>query len=754
MSGAHAMIGVRAEEVETAKAAAADTKDFEPFFPPEGIDPKPWSVGATGFLAIALAIAWIAGTIWLARAEISRLDPVGLVAFVATLCAMPALIGIAWLVAARSSVSDRLFAGAREMRLEVEALARTVAGLSMSIEANRGALAAQVRALTEIGDNATTRLAAIGRGLSEEIDQADAHTRSLGEAAAAAESRLAVLLASMPRAWGETEALGASLERVGLGAGEQIAELDARLVALAERGREAEVVTGGSARTLAAHIARIDATSETAGARLDAVTAAMSTQIDALLGRTAEAVEESRKGITAQGDAMLAMVGANQAALTAVALESAEALAGRIEVVDHVIDRVAHRLEAQREAGDAMAADLEGRIDQVEARLRTLHHDGTHRAEALAASIASLGAAADAMTQALREGGGAATQTIETTEALLIALDATARELDETLPGALARLDGRLDETRRLIDATNPELLALVTASEGARNAVTALAIRLADQRRDAEAVSATLNEGLATGREQAAGLDRTVDAAITRVDQFVGDAAPRLLEALLRVRDTADAAAERARETFAVVIPEAADALEAASAAAMRRAVEAGVTTQIVSVAEVAEAAVGVTTRAAERLEQQLARIGEATEIVDARLADARAERQGNDHGFARRASLLIERLNSISIDLTRSLAPEVSDAAWSAYLKGDRGVFTRRAVRLLNKPQQRGVVRVYNEDPAFREQVNQYIHDFESMLRTILAQRDGTALGVTLLSSDMGKLYVAMAQAIERLR
>ena len=37
---------------------------------------------------------------------------------------------------------------------------------------------------------------------------------------------------------------------------------------------------------------------------------------------------------------------------------------------------------------------------------------------------------------------------------------------------------------------------------------------------------------------------------------------------------------------------------------------------------------------------------------------------------------------------------------------------------------------------------------------LRGILAERDGSPLGVTLLSSDMGKLYVALAQAIERLR
>ena len=38
--------------------------------------------------------------------------------------------------------------------------------------------------------------------------------------------------------------------------------------------------------------------------------------------------------------------------------------------------------------------------------------------------------------------------------------------------------------------------------------------------------------------------------------------------------------------------------------------------------------------------------------------------------------------------------------------------------------------------------------------MLRAILQQADGSPLSITLLSSDMGKLYVALAQAIERLR
>jgi len=73
---------------------------------------------------------------------------------------------------------------------------------------------------------------------------------------------------------------------------------------------------------------------------------------------------------------------------------------------------------------------------------------------------------------------------------------------------------------------------------------------------------------------------------------------------------------------------------------------------------------------------------------------------------------------------------------------------------VRLLDSGEAREILQHYENEPDFRDQVNRYIHDFEGMLRRVLADRDGTPLGVTLLSSDMGKLYVALAQSIERIR
>ena len=99
-------------------------------------------------------------------------------------------------------------------------------------------------------------------------------------------------------------------------------------------------------------------------------------------------------------------------------------------------------------------------------------------------------------------------------------------------------------------------------------------------------------------------------------------------------------------------------------------------------------------------------------------------------------------------------TLSADVSDTAWASYLRGDRGIFTRRAVNLLESGEARAIAQIFENDGDFREHVSRYIHDFEAILRQVLSTRDGHALGVTLLSSDMGKLYVALAQSIERLR
>lgn len=733
------------------------------FAPPEQDAYEPEQPAASGrhlplmIASAAVVVLWLGTMVWMARGALGTLDSVALTEFLAALCVVPALIGILWMLGMRTSRAEaqRFGASARAMREEAASLERTVAALSTVIDANRAQLAEQVAQLMVMGDGATEQLRTISRGMAVEIDQAEAHARDLADAATTAQTSLGALIATLPRAQADTDAVADRLDRIGVAASDHAAALDAQIGALADRARDTDALAGGAAARLAAHIAGMDATSDSAGARLEAVTEGMSDAVDQLLGRTADAVEAARQGITAHGDAMLAMVGANQTALDSAARDSADALARRIEAVEDAIERVAIRLDLQRSSGERIVDDLNAGLGAVETRVETMHRQGLEKSQMLAASISALGGSADAMTEALRSGEAMANRTIGTTETLLIALDSAAREIDETLPEALSRLDTRILASKTIVVGAKPELLALVTAAESTHEAIEAIAGVVAEQRRVLDQLSGSLLETLAAGRAKADALGQIVDETIDRTNKFSEDAAPRLVEALLRVRETATVAAENARETLSQVIPQAADALGKATADAMRRATNDTVDRQVRALADSSDAAVDAAMRATERLAEQVQEIVDQTAIVESRIDQARGEREDADRdSFARRVSLLIESLNSASIDITKAFAPEVSDSAWAAYLKGDRGVFTRRAVRILDAAEAKDIAHYYDENEAFREMVNRYIHDFETMLRSILAQRDGSPLGVTLLSSDMGKLYVAMAQAIERLR
>jgi len=220
-------------------------------------------------------------------------------------------------------------------------------------------------------------------------------------------------------------------------------------------------------------------------------------------------------------------------------------------------------------------------------------------------------------------------------------------------------------------------------------------------------------------------------------------------------VRDIAAQAADQARDTLSAAIPRVAQRMgESASRAVSTALADVG-KEEIAAIGSASEQAMQAANLAAERLSRQLLTIVETATAVEARIEANRTDTEAHDdQSFARTAGLLIEALNSTAIDVAKIFSNEVTDEEWKIYLRGDRGIFTRRAVKLLDRTDANAIVQRYNEDGEFRDQVNRYIHDFEALLRRVMSTRDGTPIATTMLSSDTGKLYVALAQAIERLR
>ena len=505
--------------------------------------------------------------------------------------------------------------------------------------------------------------------------------------------------------------------------------------------------------------AGITATSQNAISALsrdaEEIEAQLRERAEAAFARAHEGVTITEEGLARQAEALDALVARSRGNIESIGDETVSAMSDHMTEVESRLHQINDLVEGQRTLVAGLHATLGEAIDTAQSRFAALEESALSRNDRLTEALSRLTAETQRIDDSLAAGGVTAEKLISCAETLLVALDSSVRELDETFPAALQRFDARMSTSRELLDSAAPEMERLEAISEALVGRTQEAEELLRGQGRRLSEWLESTQSGVEANRELVEKLRTALDHAHEDATRITEGAGPLLVTALLRVKDTADQAAERARQALARAIPDAAQSLAEASEAALQQAVDDKVTAQIEKLAQVAEEAVRAAHQASDRLTRQLLTIADTSASVQSRIEEAEraAEDRDRDH-FARRSALLIESLNSTSIDVAKILSNDVTDSAWASYLKGDRGVFTRRAVKLLDAGESREIALHYDNDAEFQEHVNRYIHDFESLLRIILSARDGNALGVAVLSSDMGKLYVALAQAIERLR
>lgn len=710
-----------------------------------------------GTLLFLLAAAWIGVVVWTAIATGIAPTLPAITSAVALGSAPLILLGLIWLIFGQTTrrETERFTAAVSEMHRESTALESVLGIVATRLEENHAKLSIEATKLMSLGDEAADRLGRVAHYLSKESAGLDKKADQLENAANMARVDIGVLLHDLPRAEEQARAVAEAMKDAGFLAHAETGQLESQLSALVARGREADEVVGGAAQRLAAHLARIESSTANARTQLDEAATGMTAAVDETMSRTAEAVEAARASLEAQGRGMLAMIEQSRAALEQAGEASGRNLAQRLESISSQIETLAGHLAAQDAASQTLVTRLGKDLVELDDRFVTLGQTGHANGEQLTGAIEAVRASVQILFDELSGGQDRAGELIGRAHAMAQALNGVTHQLNAELPAALAGVEQQAGQTRAAAEELMPVVEAVQIAACDAASQAAAAEASIARQQDALIALIDRLRESVGGAEERLRALGEAATEADGAATRMTNETGPELVEALVRVREASNQAAERAREAIAAVIPQSAAALGDASRHAVTQAIAETVEAQIEELSALSERAVETARAASERLTRQMLAIGESAASVEARIDAAQRDRETHDsETFSRRVALLIESLNSTAIDVTKILSNDVTDSAWAAYLKGDRGVFTRRAVRLLDNAEAREIVQHYEAEPEFREQVNRYIHDFEAMLRRVLADREGTALGVTILSSDMGKLYVALAQAIERLR
>ena len=435
--------------------------------------------------------------------------------------------------------------------------------------------------------------------------------------------------------------------------------------------------------------------------------------------------------------------------------QASELLSQRLSAVDEMLSERRQAQASQLSELVSHAESLSARIDELNALMSSVgEHTGTTR-EALETGLGDLTERLNTSRSELAATNSTLSELTESGIRLLEIIQSGARESREALPAAIDSAADKLDNIEQRAALLKGTVETVKEHSSGLSDYVISAKQTLEETDTNLSALNARLYE---TADESLArvsslrGALRDLEADSEQVSSKTGE---ELRHSIVQLE-------EAARHAFATIeagtnerLQLLAKEISATAASAIEQSLrdEGSHTVERIERANLRASETGRETIA--NLRDQLAKVNELAQNLEQRVARAREQAQEQvDNDFARRMALITESLNSNAIDIAKGLSQDVTDTAWASYLKGDRGIFTRRAVRLVDNAEAREIMDLYEADDAFREHVSRYIHDFEGMLRSVLSTRDGNALGVTLLSSDMGKLYVALAQSIERLR
>lgn len=708
----------------------------------------PWILAIIASLAWAAAIIATWGTATGAIAVSAKLQPLLLM-----LAALAGPVGVALLAAvqlrdagavnaARAAIADARASQAAEWlehsaesltRLEEQLAAATarMAEMEAPVASHSSAIAGVASAL----DSANDRLSAtVAKAVSASTDFAGA----------------------VPVASSQAEALSELMTRVDNQLRSQLAETETLLASLYTRASEAEAEARAAAQASRGEInalaqasqSGLEAMASAAAQAREAVETpigALNAAIDDAFTRTSLSVEQTRDAVHAQTSAMLASVDQARTALAHIGGEGARELDERLAN----LQLLASKIEVSGRNAAALVDELGSRVESLETRLAAAIANNSEALSGLDARLAAanvtvagftapLGdadAALAAVQLRLEAMGSEAGRTIALFEAQLPAGESQVSALRGQIAGLEAQLANIKEQAATLAEPLETSSATLNDASN-----------RLTSARETLTATTDELADAIARAQEQMRAMeDDTSRLSLT--------ASGDLIETFARVREVADNAAGAMRTALAGVILEAEEALDRAAISRTEAAFAAPIRDRIEELMELQGRAGESAQAAAERVAQRLVGLARTLSDVEAHVdaVETRAEVRIRN-ALGRRANGLIDSLQSSAIDLAKLLDYDIDDKTWADYAAGDASAVARRLAHGLDSGAGRQFVRHYTHDAEFRAEASRYLQEFESLVADVVPERGGEALGATLLSSTLGKLYLAIGQAAGR--
>lgn len=585
-----------------------------------------------------------------------------------------------------------------------------------------------------------SRFAALG-GRVVGLAAASTALEAAAEAAEAAGSRLEAVI---PGAAAQANMLRSLLAASDTNLQRQLGETETLLAALWDRAAGITAHTSVAAATATAQIEAITIAADAASAALTGPLAALETASAGALDRNTAAAAATRVAVDANAAQLAASVADASASLGRIGDGATARAAGHLATLQAAATQLTGEMTHQADRYRIFIEQLERGFAILDARLVTSAAAGKAGLDSVAAGMMAARDAVNSLDPPITATREALAVVEGQVAGIGNAATATLAALDIALPAAAPQI---ADMTAAL-GALHASASGLAAPIAGGVAAIDDAGAGLVAAQDGLDAAAARVTTELAAAR-----------TVVTEIETMAGStalaAASQLADVFGRVRDVARQTAGTMRTALAEVVAEADTALATAGSTSAETAFASPIRAALGDLERANARAADAAQAAAERITARLLALTTVIADVESRLAaaeDAQGSRLRAD--IATRSATLLASMEAAAIDISGLLSADLDETAWGKWLAGERGLFTRRAVRLVDTAMARAIAGHWRENHGFRELATRYIGEFEALVARVLPDREGRGLALALLSSDTGKLYIALTQATGLLR
>ncbi len=120
----------------------------------------------------------------------------------------------------------------------------------------------------------------------------------------------------------------------------------------------------------------------------------------------------------------------------------------------------------------------------------------------------------------------------------------------------------------------------------------------------------------------------------------------------------------------------------------------------------------------------------------------------------FLNSASQIIEKLESIAVDINRIFNPSAEEELWKKYYAGDVGAFIRYLSKNMSKQQVMSIRKEFEKNLEFRNVVSRYLSEFETLISRAQNNDKAEVLLSVISGADIGKVYYILAKALDKIQ